>query len=80
MLRLNYKIGLIPMTIDKARELSRNQSQTAGGYAKNGARLILTEAQKEHVQEAVDQYIRELDLKKIFDFKPGTVFKGLTSG
>lgn len=70
----------ITMTLDKARELLRNQSQVAGGYTKNGAKLILAEAQKEHGQEAVDQLIRELDLENVFDFKPGTFFKGLTSG
>lgn len=68
------------MTINKARELLRNQSQIAGGYTKNGTKLILAEVLKEHEQKVVDQLIRELDLETIFDFKPGTVFKGLTSG
>ena len=68
------------MTLDKARELLRNQAQVAGGYTKNGAKLILTEVQKEHGQKSVDQLIRELDLETIFDFKPGAFFKGLTSG
>lgn len=80
MLRLKNKIGLTPMAIDKARELLRNQSQIAGGYTKNGAKLILAEVQKEDGQEAVDQLIRELDLETIFNFNPGTVFKGLCSG
>ncbi len=42
------------MTIDKARELLRKQSQIAGGYTKNGAKLILAEVQKEHKQKVVD--------------------------
>ncbi len=68
------------MTLDKARELLRSQAQVAGGYTKNGAKLILAEVQKEHGQKSVDQLIRELDLETIFDFKPSTFFKGLTSG
>ena len=65
------------MTLDKARELLTNQTKVAGGYTRNGARLILAEVQKEHGQEAVDGLIRELDLERIFNFKPGTVFKGV---
>ncbi len=42
------------MTIDKARELLRDQAQVAGGYTRNGAKLILAEVQKEHGQEVVD--------------------------
>ncbi len=64
------------MTLEKARELLTNQTKVAGGYTRNGARLILAEVQKEHGQEAVDGLIRELDLEKIFNFKPGTAFKG----
>ncbi len=64
------------MTLDKARELLRNQAQVAGGYTRNGARLILAEVGKEHGQTAVDALIRELDLEQIFGFKEGTVFKG----
>lgn len=67
------------MNLDKARELLRNQSQVAGGYTRNGAKLILAEVQKEHGQEAVDALITELELDKVFDFKPGTFFKDLTS-
>ncbi len=65
------------MTLEKARELLAKQSQVAGGYTRNGARLILAEVQKEHGQEAVDLLIHELDLENIFGFKPGTVFKGI---
>jgi len=65
------------MTLEKARELLAKQAQVAGGYTRNGARLILAEVQREHGQEAVDSLIRELDLENVFGFKPGTVFKGL---
>ena len=34
------------MTLEKARELLRNQAQVAGGYTKNGSKLILAEVQK----------------------------------
>jgi hypothetical protein len=65
------------VTLEKARELLAKQSQVAGGYTRNGARLILAEVHKEHGQDAVDLLIRELDLENIFGFKPGTVFKGV---
>ena len=64
------------MTLDKARELLLKQAQVAGGYTRNGARLILAEVGREHGQQAVDNLIRELDLENIFGFTPGTRFKG----
>ncbi len=64
------------MTLDKARELLRQQAQIAGGYTRNGARLILAEVGREHGQAAVDALIRELDLEQVFGFAPGTRFKG----
>jgi len=64
------------MTLDKARELLEKQAQVAGGYTRNGARLILAEVQKEHGQTAVDRLIRELELERIFGFKEGTRFEG----
>ena len=64
------------MTLDKARELLLKQAQIAGGYTRNGARLILAEVQREHGQQAVDDLIRQLDLESLFGFKPGTRFKG----
>jgi hypothetical protein len=64
------------MTLDKARELLGKQAQVAGGYTRNGARLILAEVGKEHGQAAVDELIRELDLERVFGFKEGTGFKG----
>ena len=62
------------MTLQKARELLSVQVNLGGGYNRNSARLILAEVQSEHGQEAVDQLIREFDLEKIFDFRPGNRF------
>ena len=64
------------MTLEKARELLAKQAQVAGGYTRNGARLILAEVQREHGQQAVDALIRELDLEAVFGFTPGQRFKG----
>ena len=62
------------MTLEKARELLAVQADMGGGYNRNGARLILAEVQREHGQQAVDGFIRELDLEQVFGFKPGTQF------
>jgi hypothetical protein len=62
------------MTLEKARELLGVQASMGSGYNRNGARLILAEVQREHGGDAVDQLIRELDLERIFGFKPGTQF------
>lgn len=62
------------MTLEKARELLAVQAQMAGGYNRNGARLILAEVHKEHGQAAVDDLIRQLNLDKIFGFAPGEKF------
>lgn len=64
------------MTLDKARELLKVQADFGGFYNGNSAKLILSEVQKDHGQDAVDQLIRELNLDKIFGFKIGTVFDG----
>ena len=71
----------LAMTLDKARQLLKVQADFGGFYNGNSAKLILSEVQKEHGQEAVDRLIRELDLKDIFGFEPGTRFEGgLASG
>jgi hypothetical protein len=54
------------MTLEKARELLRTQASFAGGYQRNGARLILAEVAREHGQAAADALVRELELDKIF--------------
>lgn len=64
------------MTLEKARQLLKVQADFGGFYNANSAKLILSEVQKEHGQEAVDQLIRELNLTEIFGFKEGTRFQG----
>lgn len=64
------------MTLEKARQLLKVQASFGGFYNANGSKLILKEVFREHGQEAVDQLIRELELERIFGFKPGTVFDG----
>ena len=64
------------MTLEKARQLLKVQADFGGFYNANGSKLILAEVGREHGQEAVDRLIRELDLERIFGFKPGAVFDG----
>ncbi|MDH3318754.1 MAG: hypothetical protein OEO84_03600 [Betaproteobacteria bacterium] len=62
------------MTLDKARQLLAVHADFGGYYNAHGARLILAEVSREHGQAAVDGLIRELELERIFGFKPGTEF------
>jgi hypothetical protein len=62
------------MTIDKARELLAAQAGMGNGYTRNGARLVMAEVVREHGQAAADRLIRELDLERIFGFRPGERF------
>ena len=64
------------MTLDRARQLLKVQADFGGFYNCNSAKLILSEVQREHGQDAVDQMIRELELDRIFGFEPGTRFEG----
>lgn len=64
------------MTLERAKQLLKVQADFGGFYNANGAKLILAEVQREHGQPAVDQLIRELELERIFGFKPGSVFDG----
>lgn len=64
------------MTLDKARELLKVQADFGGFYNGNSAKLILAEVNREHGQGAVDQFIRELGLDRVFGFEPGTRFEG----
>lgn len=69
------------MTLARARQLLQVQTDFGGFYNANSAKLILSEVQKEHGQEAVDRLIRELDLEAVFGFEPGTRFEnGLAAG
>ncbi len=64
------------MTLDRARQLLKVQADFGGFYNANSAKLILSEVQREHGQQAVDVLIRELGLDEIFGFTPGTRFEG----
>jgi hypothetical protein len=64
------------MTLTKARELLKVQADFGGFYNANSAKLILAEVSREHGQAAVDTFIRELELERIFGFAPGTRFEG----
>jgi hypothetical protein len=64
------------MTLDRARQLLQVQADFGGFYNGNSAKLILSEVQREHGQDAVDRLIRELELDRIFGFVPGTRFEG----
>ena len=64
------------MTLDRAKQLLKVQADFGGFYNGNSAKLILSEVQREHGQDAVDQLIRELKLDDIFGFEPGTRFEG----
>ena len=60
------------MTLDTARQMLKVQADFGGFYNGNSAKLILSEVQREHGQEAVDQMIRELEVGRIFRCEPGT--------
>ncbi len=64
------------MELERARQLLKVQADFGGFYNANSAKLILSEVQKEHGQEAVDQLIRDLHLDRVFGFEPGTRFEG----
>lgn len=64
------------MTLERARQLLKVQADFGGFYNANSSKLILSEVMKEHGQPAVDELIVELELDRIFGFKPGTHFEG----
>ncbi|MFZ5557317.1 MAG: hypothetical protein ACOZDY_11460 [Pseudomonadota bacterium] len=63
-------------TLERGRQLLEAQAGFGGFYNANSAKLISSEVQKEHDQEAVDGLIRTLELDRIFGFAPGTRFEG----
>ncbi len=65
------------MTLDRARQLLKVQADFGGFYNGNSAKLILSEVQREHGQEAVYQMIRDVKLDEVFGFEPGTRFEGV---
>lgn len=62
------------MTIDKAREIIKQQISFGSGYNRNAVRLLLGEIQREHGQQAGDRLIKELNLEQAFGLRPGTNF------
>ena len=62
------------MTLDKAREIIKQQVSFGSGYNRNAVRLLLGEIQREYGLEAGDQLIREFDLERAFGLKAGTDF------
>ncbi|MES9969805.1 MAG: hypothetical protein ABW092_07195 [Candidatus Thiodiazotropha sp.] len=62
------------MTIDKARQIIKQQISFGSGYNRNAVRLLLGEIQREHGQHAGDQLIEELKLEQAFGLRPGTDF------
>ena len=63
------------MTLERAKELLKVQAGFGGSYNANSAKLILSQVMREHGQQAVDDLIRELELERIFGFRPGTRFE-----
>ena len=61
----------LPVTLEKAKQLLKVHADFGGYYNAHGAKLILAEVRREHGQAAVDELIRELELERIFGFKPG---------
>ncbi len=64
------------MTLERAKQLLEVQAGFGGPYNANSSKLILSEVMREHGQEAVNDLIRELELERIFGFRPGTRFAG----
>ena len=63
------------MTQERARELLEVQVYIGQGYNRNAAKLILAEVQREHGLTATDQLIVDLDLRVVFGFETGQIFK-----
>ncbi len=62
------------MTLEKAHELIAMHSGSGGGYNQNAACMVHGEIMRDYGQEAVDSLIREYDLEKQWEIKPGTKF------
>jgi hypothetical protein len=65
------------MTLERAREIIRQQISFGSGYNRHAVRLLLGEVQREHGLSAGDQLICELGLEEAFGLKPGTDFTGV---
>ena len=65
------------MTLERAREIIRQQISFGSGYNRHAVRLLLGEIQREHGLPAGDLLIREFGLDESFGLKPGTDFTGV---
>ena len=65
------------MTLERAREIIRQQIRFGSGYNRHAVRLLLGEVQREHGLPAGDQLIREFALEQAFGLKLGTDFTGV---
>lgn len=65
------------MTLERAKQIIRQQISFGSGYNRHAVRLLLGEVQREHGLQAGDRLIRELDLESAFDLRPGTDFTGI---
>ena len=64
------------MTINRAQELLQVRVDFGGFYNGNVAKIILSEVNREHGQQAVDFLIREMRLDEAFGFVNSTDFDG----
>lgn len=62
------------MTLEKAHELVAMHSGLGSGYNRNACRMVLGEVMRDHGQDIVDSLIREYNLEKQWEIKPGTKF------
>jgi hypothetical protein len=62
------------MTLEKAHELIAMHASLGSGYNRNVCRMESGEVMRDYGQETVDALIREHDLEKQWEIKPGTKF------
>ena len=60
------------MTLEKTHELLTMHAGVGSGYNRNSARIVVAEVMRDFAHETVDALIREYDLEKQWELKPGT--------
>ena len=63
------------MTLDKANELIAMHASLGSGYNRNACRMVLGEVMRDFGQDTVDLLIRQYELEKQWEIKPGTKFE-----
>ena len=63
------------MTLEKAHELIARHSSLGSGYSRNACSMVPGEVMRDFEQDTVDALIREYELEKQREIKPGTVFE-----